>query len=65
MKNTIKTCLCSLVLVLSALLISACGVGLRSQATPTPVKGPGVGPRRLDLTIVHTGKVYGEILPCG
>lgn len=43
------------VLVWVALLVSACGV----FATPTPVKEP------LDLTIVHTGKVYGEILPCG
>ena len=39
----------------TALLVSACGV----LATPTPAREP------LDLTIVHTGKVYGETLPCG
>jgi hypothetical protein len=39
----------------TALLVSACGV----LATPTPVREP------LDLTIIHTGKVYGETTPCG
>ena len=39
----------------AALLIGACN----ALATPTPVKEP------LDLTILHTGHVYGEILPCG
>jgi hypothetical protein len=38
-----------------ALLISACAVG----TTPTPTREP------LDLTILHTGQVYGEIAPCG
>ena len=37
------------------LLISACSI----LAKPTPVREP------LDLTIVHTGKVYGETMPCG
>ena len=46
---------CWLVLAWVAILASACGV----RETPAPVKEP------LDLTIVHTGKVYGEILPCG
>ena len=34
---------------------AACGV----RATPTPVKEP------LELTLLHTGKVYGEIDLCG
>jgi hypothetical protein len=53
--NTIKACFCSLCLALSALLASACG----ASGTPADVKEP------LDLTILHTGQVYGEILPCG
>jgi hypothetical protein len=48
-----KAGLCSLVLLLSALLLSACSV------LGKPAREP------LDLTILHTGKVYGEILPCG
>jgi hypothetical protein len=51
--NTIKTCFCSLVLALSTLLVSACSILM------APPKEP------LDLTIVHTGQVYGEIGPCG
>jgi hypothetical protein len=51
--NTIKACLCSLCLALSALLLSACG------ALGMPAREP------LDLTILHTGQVYGEISPCG
>jgi hypothetical protein len=37
------------------LLLSGCGVpGLSAQAREP-----------LDLTILHSGQVYGEILPCG
>ena len=51
--NTIKACFCSLILALSTLLLSACGVlGMQAQES-------------LDLTILHTGQVYGEISPCG
>ena len=42
-----------LILVLSTLLFGACG------GSPKPVREP------LDLTILHTGQVYGEIMPCG
>jgi hypothetical protein len=37
------------------LLLSGCGV----------VGLPVLARRPLDLTILHTGQVYGEILPCG
>ena len=42
-----------LALTWTALLLGACGV------LASPPQEP------LDLTIVHTGKVYGEIYPCG
>jgi hypothetical protein len=45
----------ALSLILSALLASACSVFGLGRAVKEP----------LDLTIVHTGQVYGEILPCG
>jgi hypothetical protein len=51
--NTTKTCFRSLGLALSVLLLSACGV------LGMPAREP------LDLTILHTGQVYGEIAPCG
>ena len=53
--NYCRAHVCWLALAGIALLMSACG-GL---ATPTPVKEPR------DLTILHTGQVYGEIAPCG
>jgi hypothetical protein len=37
------------------LLVSGCNV----PGLSAPAREP------LDLTIVHTGQVYGEILPCG
>ena len=37
------------------LLLSACGVLGKLALARKP----------LDLTILHTGQVYGEILPCG
>jgi hypothetical protein len=38
-----------------AFLLIACAF----STTPAPTKEP------LDLTILHTGQVYGEIAPCG
>jgi hypothetical protein len=51
--NTVKACFCVLCLALSALLLSACGI------LGVPAREP------IDLTILHTGQVYGEISPCG
>jgi hypothetical protein len=53
--DKVKARFCALCLVLSMLLASACGV----SGTPAAAKEP------LDLTILHTGQVYGEISPCG
>ena len=53
--NTIKACFCSLILALSTLLLSACDI----SGTPAAAE------ESLDLTILHTGQVYGEISPCG
>ena len=44
------------------LLVSACGVR-KLPALWQAADGPPREP--LDLTILHTGQVYGEILPCG
>ena len=51
--NCWRTHVCWLALAGIALLVSACGV------LATPVKEP------LDLTILHTGQVFGETKPCG
>ena len=45
----------ALLLVLFVISVGACGV----KKAPTPAKKP------LKLTILHSGQVYGEILPCG
>jgi hypothetical protein len=67
--NRRQTCIYALLLVLVAISVgatlrgrprgrAAAGPGRMSPA-PTPVKEP------LSLTILHSGQVYGEILPCG
>jgi len=61
--NRLQTRNYALLLVLFAVTVGATFCGrpggrVRSPA-PTPVKEP------LSLTILHSGQVYGEILPCG
>jgi hypothetical protein len=50
-KHAASVCL----LVAIGLLLGACAL----VSSPTPVREP------LDVTILHTGQVYGQIGPCG